>query len=43
VVQARATIMRYLDIFRPLGVPTTCLRALARFLPRMPKGAAPAL
>jgi DHA2 family multidrug resistance protein len=42
VVQAQATIMSYLDIFWILGVLALCLWPLALFLPRMPKGAAPA-
>lgn len=42
VVQAQATMMSYLDIFWLLGVLALCLWPLALFLPRMPKGAAPA-
>ncbi len=42
VVQAQAAIMSYLDIFWLLGVLALCLWPLALFLPRMPKGAAPA-
>jgi DHA2 family multidrug resistance protein len=42
VVQAQAAVMSYLDIFWLLGAVALCLWPLALFLPRMPKGAAPA-
>jgi DHA2 family multidrug resistance protein len=42
VVQGQATIMSYLDIFWMLGMLALCLWPLALFLPKMPKGAAPA-
>ncbi len=41
-VQAQASVMSYLDIFWVLGVLAPCIWPIALFLPRMPKGAAPA-
>ncbi len=41
-VQTQAQVMSYLDIFWLLGVIALCVWPLALFLPRMPKGAAPA-
>ena len=42
IVQAQAGIMSYLDIFWMLGMLGLLVWPLALFLPRMPKGAAPA-
>ena len=42
MIQAQAGIMSYLDIFWLLGMLGLCIWPLALFLPRMPKGAAPA-
>jgi DHA2 family multidrug resistance protein len=42
VIQAQAGIMSYLDIFWMLGLLGLCVWPIALFLPRMPKGAAPA-
>jgi MFS transporter, DHA2 family, multidrug resistance protein len=42
MIQAQAGIMSYLDIFWLLGIVGLCVAPLALFLPRMPKGAAPA-
>jgi DHA2 family multidrug resistance protein len=42
MIQAQAGIMSYLDIFWLLGMLGLCMWPLALFLPRMPKGAAPA-
>jgi DHA2 family multidrug resistance protein len=42
LVQAQAGIMSYLDIFWLLGMLGLCIWPLALFLPRMPKGTAPA-
>jgi MFS transporter, DHA2 family, multidrug resistance protein len=42
VIQAQAGIMSYLDIFWMLGLLGLCAWPIALFLPRMPKGAAPA-
>ncbi|MEJ0020309.1 MAG: DHA2 family efflux MFS transporter permease subunit [Acetobacteraceae bacterium] len=42
VIQAQAGIMSYLDIFWVLGILGLCIWPLALFLPRLPKGAAPA-
>jgi MFS transporter, DHA2 family, multidrug resistance protein len=42
VVQAQASVMSYLDIFWVLGLVTLTVWPLVLFLPRMPKGAAPA-
>jgi DHA2 family multidrug resistance protein len=42
VIQAQAGIMSYLDIFWLLGILGLCIWPLALFLPRLPKGAAPA-
>ncbi len=42
IIQAQSGIMSYLDIFWILGVVGLCVWPLALFLPRMPKGAAPA-
>jgi DHA2 family multidrug resistance protein len=41
-IQAQAGIMSYLDIFWMLGLLGLCVWPIALFLPRMPKGAAPA-
>ena len=41
-VQQQAGILSYLDIFWLLGVIALCVCPAALFLPRMPKGAAPA-
>lgn len=42
MIQAQAGIMSYLDIFWMLGMLGLCIWPIALFLPRMPKGAAPA-
>lgn len=42
VIQMQASMMSYLDIFWLLGVAALCIWPIALFLPRMPKGAAPA-
>ena len=42
IIQGQAGIMSYLDIFWLLGMLGLCIWPLALFLPRMPKGAAPA-
>ena len=42
MIQAQAGIMSYLDIFWLLGILGLCIWPLALFLPRLPKGAAPA-
>jgi DHA2 family multidrug resistance protein len=41
-VETQAQVMSFLDIFWLLGVIALCAWPLALFLPRMPKGAAPA-
>ena len=41
-MQGQASIMIYLDNFWLLGMMALCLWPLALFLPRLPKGAAPA-
>lgn len=41
-VEQQASVMSYLDIFWLLGVIALCVWPAALFLPRMPKGAAPA-
>jgi MFS transporter, DHA2 family, multidrug resistance protein len=41
-VENQASVMSYLDIFWLLGVIALCVWPAALFLPRMPKGAAPA-
>ncbi len=42
LIQAQAGMMSYLDIFWMLGMLGLCIWPIALFLPRMPKGAAPA-
>jgi len=42
IVQTQASVMSYLDVFWLLGVVALCIWPIALFLPRMPKGAAPA-
>lgn len=41
-IQAQASMMSYLDIFWMLGIVALCIWPLALFLPKMPKGTAPA-
>jgi DHA2 family multidrug resistance protein len=42
IVQAQASVMSYLDIFWALGLVALVVWPLVLFLPKMPKGAAPA-
>ena len=42
IVQTQASVLSYLDVFWLLGVVALCIWPIALFLPRMPKGAAPA-